>query len=147
LEEKYILRKTEKNDRASTRRILDVFLKSEYNRRYTRVISERNTNLNESFNSLISSKISKSKSMPKMYFLRVLLAVVEWNGDKDQYLAYMDSQSPPEDILERLIWRRGKRKKKKPSKNCRMLVKEKKKKRDEKENNSLFGYVGNGEGD
>jgi len=148
LEEEYPLRKIPGNDRNKTRELLlEGYLRNEYDSRLSKLMKGRNTQSNESFNSIICRRVSKNKSLPNLYSMRVFQAVVRKNGDEENYYRTLCPDELSENVFDRL---QVKRKKRPKMKRDRIPDKGKKKRKKERNiNNKPKGefYIGKGGGD
>jgi len=127
LEEEYPLRKIPGNDRSKTRRHLECYLSNEYDSRLSKLMKGRNTHSNESFNSIISGRVSKNKSLPNLYSMIVFQAVVRKNGDEESYYRTLC----PDELSENVFGRLQEKRKKRPKMNRNRIPEKGKKKRKE----------------
>ena len=81
----YPFRTRSGKERKESRRIFDKYLSDEYDSRLSKLMSGRSTQLNESFNALISKYASKTMNIPKLYPARVYLAVRRLNKDEETF--------------------------------------------------------------
>ena len=130
LEEEYPLRKIPGKDRSKTRGLIEDYLRNEYEPRLSKLMKGRNTQSNESFNSIISRRVSKNKSLPNLYSMRVFQAVVRKNGEEEKYYRTLCPDELSENVFCRLQVKREKRPK--MNKNC---IPEQRKKKRKKERN------------